>query len=780
MGDFSSALLKLEFDKIVHHITKLTSTDLGKAASSSIVPGTDAASIRTSLARVSEMKELLVTEGSLPLDGLKDIRTTLNKCSVENRVLTPLELLDVAAALHVSGTLSAFLRKRKELIPSVYEIAGNLFSDRVVEFNIHDAIDENGRVRDSSSKELRLIRQDMSALGEQLRKTLESIVRSVAEKDLLQEEIITTRDGRFVIPVKAEYKHRVPGFIHSASASGATVFIEPAQSLELNNTLRELQFREQREIDRILRALTLQVAAIYAALRETLSLLGELDLLAAKARYSIEILGNAPLIVDTPTVNLIDVRHPLLLQSHRRNEVVPLDLRLSHPTNSLLITGPNAGGKSVALKTVGLCALCMQAGLHIPGSPDSELSVFENIFVDIGDDQSVENDLSTFSSHLMNMKTLLAAADRHSLVLIDEIGSGTDPSEGSALASAVLAELLHRQCLTIATTHHGLLKAFAHQSEGMENGSMEFDQQTLRPTYRFRAGIPGSSYALELAERIGLRRDVLDKARTFLGSDKWKLESLIAQLNEDIRTYQNEHRALSAQREKLNSLVTDYEGRIADVKSEINELKRKAKSDTKEIVDRAQASIEQLVKRIRETSADKASIHATRDTLRDIRNDVERMLPAETAAPDTPFRLGDLVRLRDGTETGEIVELKSSNAVVLWKSGRIKVHINDLQKATKRKSPLDHANRGFPSPDARNELDLRGMTGEEAIGQIERFIDDAIVAGLHRVDIIHGKGTGALRKHVSAFLKNNPSIRSFHLGEWNEGGSGVTVVELAD
>ncbi len=780
MGNFSPALQKLEFEKIIRRITSLATTEPGKIACSQITPLTDLPAIRLELDCVTQMKELLIIEGSLPLDGLKDISGTLKKCGIENHLLTPAELLDVASALKVSRTMAGFLSRRREKIPAIHPLESGLFSDKVVEFNIQEAIDENGRVRDSSSKELRLVRQDMAAIGEQLRKRLGSLVREIADKDLLQEDIITTRDGRFVIPVKSEYKHRVPGFIHSASASGATVFIEPAETLELNNSLRELQFREQREIERILKALTAQVAGIRIPLEQSVKVLGIIDLLGAKARYSIEILGTSPRMVEDPMVSLNDVRHPLLLQSHPRNSVVPLTLSLKQPVLSLLITGPNAGGKSVALKTVGISVLCAQSGLHLAAGEDSELSVFDNVFVDIGDDQSVENDLSTFSSHLLNMRNILDGAGKRSLVLIDEIGSGTDPSEGAALAAAVLEELLRRESLTIATTHHGMLKAFAHQTAGMENGSMEFDQETLRPTYRFRAGIPGSSYALELADRIGLEKDLLAKARAFLGSDKWKVESLISQLERDVRKYREQLAGLSGDRDRLNTLVAEYERRIGDARNEIRELKKRATAEAKDLVSGAQAAIERLVKDIRESAAAKETIHAAKKTLDHLRTSAEQVTPADDLGADPTLGVGDHVRLKDGTEAGEIVELKGSNAVVLWKSGRIRVKAQDLVKTKEAATGKWTLPTGSNNLHFRNELDLRGLTGEEAIAEIQHFLDDALISGLQRVDIIHGKGTGALRKRVTEFLKGYPQVKSFRLGEWNEGGSGVTVVELAD
>ncbi len=399
-----------------------------------------------------------------------------------------------------------------------------------MEYNIVECIDEDGHIRDSASKDLKRIRQDLISTAETLRKRLSSILTRVSEKDFLQEEIITTRDGRMVVPVKAEHKNHVPGFIHSSSASGATVFIEPAETLDLNNALTELQLSEQREIARILGELTVQVRAIRSQLEPTIALLATLDLTFAKAKYSIEVIGNPPAISTAPRLRLFQARHPVMLQRHRREEVIPFDLELGGDIRTLVITGPNAGGKSVAMKSIGLLALCAQSGLHIPAAPESELCVFESVFVDIGDEQSIENDLSTYSSHLLRMRDILFGATDRSLVLIDEIGAGTDPAEGGALAASILHDLTWRGSTTVATTHHGMLKAFAHETKGVSNASMEFDQETLKPTYRFRFGVPGSSYALELAKRLELPVSVVEKARELVGDEKIKLESLLTEL----------------------------------------------------------------------------------------------------------------------------------------------------------------------------------------------------------------------------------------------------------
>ncbi|RPI01580.1 MAG: endonuclease MutS2, partial [Ignavibacteriae bacterium] len=501
---FVDALHKLEYDKVVDRISKLVCSESGRQSALRLLPKTDKIIIERELQKVSEAKELLIAESAVPIDGFKNIVVALKKTTVENQVLTIVELLEIAATIRISRSLKYFLAKRASQYPALGLYHEQLFADKIVEHHIDDALDERGFVKDTASRELREIRRSMVLASDALRKKLESILRGVAQQEFLQEEIITTRDGRFVIPIKTEYKHSVPGFIHSTSSSGATVFIEPAESLELNNALRELQLREQREIHRILADLTKQVGIVREPLTLSFGALTELDVIVARGKYSIEICGNPPLISTTPVIKLFNARHPVLLQHLKREKTVPLSIELGSNTHTLIITGPNAGGKTVTMKTVGLLTLCAQAGIHIPADSESEIYPFQKIFVDIGDEQSIENDLSTFSSHLNTLHTILEEADASSLILVDEIGAGTDPAEGGALAAAVLQDLTARQSITIATTHHGILKVFAHETPGMDNGSMEFDQKSLLPTYRFRSGIPGSSYAFELAERLGI------------------------------------------------------------------------------------------------------------------------------------------------------------------------------------------------------------------------------------------------------------------------------------
>jgi DNA mismatch repair protein MutS2 len=435
------------------------------------------------------------------------------------------------------------------------------------------------------------------------------------------------------------------------------------------------------------------------------------------------------------------------------------------------------------MKTVGLLSLCVQAGLHIPAASESEFPIFEDILVDIGDEQSIENDLSTFSSHLIRLKEILVRASERTLVLLDEIGAGTDPAEGGALAAVVLEALTARRALTIATTHHGTLKAFAHETPGMANASLEFDQRSLRPTYRFRMGIPGSSYALELAERIGLSKQLIAKARVHLGEERSRLEHLLLQLELKTQEYERQLSESTRERLQLQQLLATYEERLAELRKEVQVIKKKAKDEANEILLLARATVERVVKEIREQAASSYAVRSAKEQLRSLREELKTrdMQVSETRTDHEPLQKGDQVRLKGGTEIGEVQELRKHDATVVWKHGTLKVRRTELEKVDQEeKTSSLTPSRGGYNPQPKAEIDLRGMYGDEAVQVVQRILDEAVVANLHRVDIIHGKGTGALRKRVTEFLKTSPVVKSFRLGEWNEGGSGVTVVELGD
>ncbi len=784
MTGFEGAIEKLEFQKIRDRIARYALSDGGRAIIVSLPVIDSRAEIRLELARVSEMKHLLVEEGGLPFDSFHSAGEAIQKSGVEGLFLQPREFLHVASVLRGSRLLRSSLAKKKEILILLWQLADGLYTDKVLEYNIEQAIDEAGAVRANASRELQSIRRAISDRYENLRKQLDGILRHVSGLGFSQEEIITTREGRMVIPVKSEHKNQVPGFIHSASSSGATVFIEPAETLDLNNEIRSLQFQEQREIERILRTLTGQVAAVRQQLLHNADVLTTIDVLQAKARYSVESLGIAPEVYDEGPFVLVQGRHPMLIMNHGFNDTVPLSLTMGEEFHTLVISGPNAGGKSVAMKCVGLLALMVQAGLHIPASEETRVRVFKSILVDIGDDQSIDNDLSTFSSHLQHLKTIAEHADHNALVLIDEIGSGTDPSEGGALAAAVLEHLTHKGSYTIATTHQGSLKAFAHNTPRIENGAMEFDQSTLTPTYRFRSGIPGSSYALEMASRLGFDQALMDRSRELLGVQQTRLDDLIGELEETVQQHKKDMHALAVEKSKVDVLMQEYQAKIKTQSAELKGIKQKAIEEAKHIVDSANSLIERSVREIRETSADKEVVKSLRRDVEQLKHTVETGEEDAADSKTTAIVVGSTVRLRGGQEDGEVFSISpdKSSSVIIFGNVKMKVAFKDIIPSPGRihKSTHGQVNPEHTSRQTVQDLDLRGMTGEEALPLIDKLLDTAILAGLHRVDIIHGKGTGALRKKVTEFLSTHSRVRSFRFGEWNEGGTGVTVVEISD
>jgi DNA mismatch repair protein MutS2 len=784
---FDDALIKLEFDRVRQRVIRYAASEPGGELLRSQQIMTSPGQIRSELAAVSEMKRLLEEDEDFSLAGIFPVTVPVQKAAVEGTVLLAKELVQISSTLKVARILRSFAAKRRELFPMLWQTVEPLSPDKVLEYNIDQAIDESGAVRENASKELLSVRRSISDRYEQLRKRLESILRNVSDLGFSQDEIITTREGRMVIPVKAEHKNRVHGFIHSASASGATVFIEPSETLELNNEIRSLQFQEQREIERILRVLTEQVGAARDALVENLKILAAVDALRAKAKYSMEILGVAPEVAEHGPISLLQARHPVLLMNHGYQATVPLDLELGKDFSTLVISGPNAGGKSVAMKCVGLLVLMAQAGMHIPASDRSRVRVFKKCFVDIGDEQSIENDLSTFSSHLRHLKDVVARADADSFVLIDEIGSGTDPGEGGALAAAVLEWLTRHGVYTIATTHQGFLKVFAYETAGVENGAMEFDQATLTPTYRFRTGVPGSSYALEMAERLGFDEVLMRRSRELLGHQQAKLDTLIADLEGSAQRYRKDMETMAAEKATLDVLVGKYEEKIASLSREIKEQKRRAVEEAEQILQRANAAIERSVREIRESKAAPEAVKNVRQQVSRLREELstQRKEVAEPSEPEIPGTLdvGSHVRLGSGSDTGEIVSIApdGKTAVVVFGSVKMRVPVSDLrstrEQPARRTVWTEEAGSHMPPE---TELDIRGLTGDEALPMVDKFIDGAVLAGLHRIDIIHGKGTGALRKKVADFLSQHPHVKAHHLAEWNEGGTGATVVELRE
>lgn len=775
--------IKLEFDRIINRIKHYAYSDLGTEKCDEIDFFSDITILENELDKVSEMKEIINSSGDIPLDGLKDIRTPVNKMKIEGYFISPGEFLAILDFLRVS-------RKVKKLIAGlahdnegdydlIFTLTDNLFYDKILEHNIEITIDENGEVKDNASAALNKIRKQITIQSERLRKTLSNILKRVSEKDYSQEDIVTQRDGRFVIPVKVENKRDVAGIIHSSSATGATVFIEPTETINLNNEITELHFEEKREVEKILRELAQQLSAHLNEIKININVLSEIDFLQSKARYAIETISSKPLI-NNSQLNLINAFQPVLLQTHKRNEVVPLNLSIGNEYNTLVISGPNAGGKTVVLKTVGLIQMMLQSGILVPVNPESEFRLFKNIFISIGDEQSLENDLSTFSSHLKSIKEIIDIADDDSLILIDEIASGTDPVLGSALSASILKNLSEKNATTIVTTHNSELKEFAYNTDKIENASLEFNVETLSPNFNFITGVPGQSFTFEIAKKFNFPENILNESYKYLDENESRLEDLLKDLNETKQMYSSLKNKSDIENSRLTGLTNLYEQKLSDFNKNEKELKYKAKLEAERIIKDANKLVEKTIKEIREDKLTPKEIklefkkEAENLTSEIIKDD-------EIVISNEEIKINDFVRIKGSHSTGEVIDLANDMASVNMNGIMIKSKTADLEIISRREFKQEFSNEPTVEiNDSKVEfnLDLRGKYSHEVKDSLEKFIHNSKLNGLKEVSIIHGKGSGKLREEVKKQLKGNSSVKAFRLGNWNEGDTGVTVVEL--
>jgi len=774
----------LEFSRIRDEIEKEALSEPGRELVQGLTVLHDSELIRLHLNWVSEMATLLAYDDVFPISEIGDSRGAIRKAAHEGSQLTLEEFSVLYKNLLAVRKISKYLKARIEKFPMLSKFIARLHPFRDLETVINHSIDVDGlSVKDQASSELAAIRKELNHSADRVRKRMASIVES--HHEMLQDTVITMREGRMVLPLKEEYRGRIQGLIHDHSATGATLFVEPFEIIEMNNRIRELHLQETREIARILRDLTGLVRVHLFDIEENLEALSMLDFIHAKARFALRLHAQKPEISEK-ILNIRNGRHPiLLLKFEDPQKVVPLNLKMGEDFHILVITGPNAGGKTVALKTVGLLSLMMQSGLLITADEFSLFPVFDQIFVDIGDWQSVDQDLSTFSAHVGRLGEILANATERSLVLIDEIGTGTDPVEGAALAMAFLEKLKEIGCMTVVTTHQGALKAFAYELEGAENGSMTFNEETLLPTYQFRAGIPGSSYAFEIARRIGLPDEMLQKAQTYAGEEKNRLEQFLLDLEKKINHYEELLRKADIKKAELDGMVKLYREKTGKLKEEEQKLKRKAMEESRDIVRRANALIEKTVKEIRTQQAERESIRKAKMGIKALEEEIDRNLKEMT--PDIeptgqPPAKGDSARWIPMGVVGTVVSEPDNSGKVWLEAGemKLKVDVTQLEKVKapkKRKSKLS-VTGGNLSNGITDEIDLRGMTMDEAEPVLERAIDQVYLAGLTQLRVIHGKGTGALRKKVHDYLRKHPRVAGFSLGNWNEGGTGMTVVEL--
>ena len=777
----------LEFDKVCENLSQYAISPLGKELALELTPITDTKFRYLILSQVTELRDLISYDQAVPLEGLSDIRTVLKRAKLVGTILRQEEFADLAKMLILVRRLVSYFKSREEKIPFLKKLIKPLVIIDSLEKEIIRCIDvDTFEVKDSASPKLAQIRRDIKRAQEAVRRKIESLQKNLGSQGFLQENVISVREGRLVLVVKDEYKRKIKGLVHGQSASGASYFVEPLETLDDNNRVRELQTEETKEIERILFELSNLVHNDVVTLSHNLKILAKFDLLYAKADYSRVLNAQQVELVDRPFLHLASARHPLLVQRLGEKATVPLDIILGEKFHTLIISGPNAGGKTVTLKTIGLLTLMTLCGLHIPALPHSKIGCFESIFSCIGDQQSIENDLSTFSAHLQNLHVISENADLNSLVLIDEIGSGTDPEEGTALAMSLLERLTARKCLSVVTTHHGALKVFAHETPDVENGSMEFKIETLEPTYRFMPGLPGSSYAFEIAKRMGISNEILNRARSIIGGHKGKMESLLLELEQLRQQNKDMVSKNSIKQSELDGLLELYGEKTSKIKREEKLIKRRAVEEAEEIIRQANVAVELAVKEIKEKNADKNSIRDTKSLLKDeakkiekIKKDVKEETP--NISEQEPIQIGDFVKWKTMGTVGKVLSEKDKkNRVLVQVEGvKMKLLVTDLIKTKRQKQKKSLVNINLSSDESLlNEIDLRGMTEEDAREAVDRFIDETLLTGLEEIRIVHGKGTGKLRQGIGQFLQNHPQVSKFRLGYWNEGDSGVTVVRL--
>jgi len=807
------ALRTLEYAKVREMLVERAVTSAGKELCEALLPSVEYLECRHRQAETSESRRLQRLGKNIPLGGVHDLRPAVGRAA-RGAMLDPGELLDIADTCAASRRLKKFLLGEKEDCP-ILATQGNLLGAFTeLEAEIHQAITDHGEISDAASGALTSIRKQQKVIQNRIRDRLDAFVRGATAK-YLQDPIITIREDRFVVPVKVEHRAAVPGVVHDTSASGSTLFVEPMAVVELNNGLKELAAAEREEIARILQRLAGLVADQSDRLLDTAGALAQVDFAAAKGRLSADLDCTEPELNKSGQVEIRRGRHPLL-----KGSVVPIDVHIGKTFDTLVITGPNTGGKTVSLKTMGLFCLMAAAGLHVPAAIGTELAIFEQICCDIGDEQSIEQSLSTFSSHMTNIVRILDHLGPNALVLLDELGAGTDPTEGAALARAVLEHLHVRGARTIATTHYSELKAFAYTRPRVENASVEFDVETLSPTYRLLIGLPGRSNAFEISRRLGLSATLVDRARSFLSREEERIDTLIASILETRRDLEAEREGAATARSEAQRLRQQNEELLARTRVREQEVIANARAQAAQLLAQVKRQSEEIIKELREKAATEKeherlrAIEAARSRLSDVRKAAGGLEPETAPGPRGPapigLKAGDAVHVHSLEADGAVLVAPGPDGNVQVQVGILKVTVPLIDLARRSEAPATvnepagqrgqkawgaaHAaakagtlsvQGNAVSGSARaqaavGEVDLRGLTVDEALAKVDKYLDDAMLAGIASVRIIHGKGTGALRAAIKEFLRGHPSVESYRLGGMGEGGDGVTVAKLLE
>ncbi|EPE63159.1 mutS2 family protein [Exiguobacterium sp. S17] len=780
------ALRVLEYEKLRQQLAVHAASSLGKTRAQNMQPDYSYDRVLANLNVTREATEVVRLRDRLPLGGLSDVRAEVKRAAIGS-VLSTSELLAVAAVMYSGRQVKNFFEKLHEdnediQIPRLDEYAERLTKLIEVEQSIRHAIDDQGTVLDSASSQLRGLRTQLRSYEGSVRSRIDNILRNNAK--MLSDAIVTIRNDRFVVPVKQEYRQAFGGIVHDQSASGQTLFIEPQAIVSINNEIQEVRLKERSEIDRILTELSNLVGGVADSVVINLDVLAELDFVFAKVAYGHQLKATEPKLNDAREIKLKQARHPFIPQ----DEVVPITVELGEDFTSLVITGPNTGGKTVTLKTIGLLQLMVQSGLYVPAEFGTELSVFDAVYADIGDEQSIEQSLSTFSSHMTNIVSMLDKVDFMSLVLFDELGAGTDPQEGAALAIAILDEVKRRGARVAATTHYSELKAYAYNRDGVVNASMEFDIESLSPTYRLLIGVPGRSNAFEISRRLGLSEQVIDKARSHVGTDAESVESMInelesakqraEQLEQELiikrHDFEQEQAAFEA---KMSEFETERDVMYGEAEARAEKAVEKAKREANEVIDRLKKLRAEGIVKEHEIIAAKKQLESAKPTLQDKK--IQKV--KQKAQQKRTFSKGEEVKVTTFNQKGYIVNQINDNEYNV-QVGIMKVNVkaDDLQKVgpSKEQALQSKGSSLKRQSSTKSELDLRGVRVEEGISRLDKYIDEALVSGYDNVRIIHGLGTGAMRQATQEYLKGHRHVKSQRPGGMGEGGLGVTVVEL--
>ena len=787
------ALKSLEYYKIIHLLTEKASSSLGKELCRDLLPSVDLAQIQLMQAQTRDALSRLFQKGSISFGSVKDVRGSLKRLEIGS-TLGIIELLSICSLLENTSRVKAYSRNERGDHPadSLDEMFEQLSPLTPLSAEIRRCILSEDEISDSASPGLLKVRRSMKIANDRIHTQLTSLVNGGA-RNYLQDAVITMRNGRYCIPVKAEYKGQVPGMIHDQSSTGSTLFIEPMAIVKLNNDIRELELQEQKEIEAVLAELSNQTAAYTDQIRDDLEIMVQLDFIFARASLAMDMNGTEPIFNTEHKIRLKQARHPLI----PRKKAVPIDLRLGDDFDLLVVTGPNTGGKTVSLKTAGLLTLMGQAGLHIPAMDRSQLSVFHQVYADIGDEQSIEQSLSTFSSHMTNVVSFLKEADSDSLVLFDELGAGTDPTEGAALAISILSYLHERGIRTMATTHYSELKVYALSTPGVENACCEFNVETLRPTYRLLIGVPGKSNAFAISSKLGLPDFIIEKAKQQISEQDESFEDVLTSLENSRVTIENERAQIEAYKEQIEALKKQLETKQERLDERRDKILKNANEEAKRILAETKEYADQTMKlfhKFQKDHVDTAAVEKERQNIRARMNKADNALSIK-AAPKEPKKklsakdlsLGDMVRILSMNLTGTISSRPDSKGFLFVQTGiiRSKVHISDLELVDEpviSSSALQKTGAGkirmSKSSSVSTEINLLGKTVDEAIAILDKYLDDAYLAHLSKVRVVHGKGTGALRKGVHDYLRHNKRVASYRLGEFGEGDAGVTIVEF--